>query len=188
MNKVLCGIYIVLMSLVVLTVTAMGAPPTKVLILPPVLHGSPDMAYLQQGVVDMLSTRLSAPDQMVVLASGDNFSKTELDQAGALASGRKINADYAIFGSLTLLGGGISTDLSIVEIKDGRLALTFSRSGKDHASLISHMDQFSIEVKRKILGVSPSLKTPVTAGIQTKTAAPDSDPTYQHPEKLLQAY
>lgn len=141
------------------------------------------MAFLQQGVVDMLTTRLATPDKVVV-AAGDEQYKAVPDQAMVLAKGRQISADYVIYGSLTLLGNSISTDFSVVSTADKRLALTFSRSDKDHSALISHLDQFSAEMKQKVLGLSPvAPRAPMNT--RPKPQAPVYDTIHQHPEKLL---
>lgn len=185
MNKVLRGMGVLAVMLAVVVGSAWGAPPAKVLILPPVLHGSSDMAFLQQGVVDMLTTRLAKPGKVSVLPAQEGMAKAAPGQSEALTLGRQRGADYVIFGSLTLLGGGVSTDLRMMALADDALALSFSRSGSDQAALIDHMDQFAAQANQKVLGLSVA---PAVAPLPAPSAgqAPERDSIYQHPEKILE--
>ena len=187
MKKVLLALTMVL---AVALNPAWGSGPTpvaKVLIMPPNLYGGTDMLFLRQAVVNLLTTRLAKPGKIVILAPPGSKTgeapEAAFDQADALAEGRNRGADYVIFGSLTLLGSNVSTDLRMLSLADAQLALVFSRSGNVQADLFAHMDQFTAEVNRKVFGFAQ----PAEATAAAKPSAP-SAPTpadiHQHPEKL----
>lgn len=188
MKKVLLALAMVLAVAFNLAWGSGPTPVTKVLIVPPILYGSTDMLFLQQAVVNLLTTRLAKPGKLVILepprSETDGTPETQFYQADALAEGRNRGADYVIFGSLTVLGSSVSTDLRILALADEQLALVFSRSGNEHADLFTHMDQFAAEANQKVFGFSK----PAAAKAATTPAVPSaSTPVdiHQHPEKLL---
>lgn len=186
MKKVLLALTLVL---AVALNPAWGSGPTpaaKVLIVPPMLYGSTDMLFLPQAVVNLLTTRLAKPGKIVILApprtATGGAPETAFDQADALAEGRNRGADYVIFGSLTLLGSNVSTDLRMLALADEQLALVFSRSGNVQGDLFAHMDQFAAEVNRKVFGFAQ----PAEAAAATQPSAPPATTPAdipQHPEK-----
>jgi len=102
-----------------LTVTmAPGQPQQSVAILPFTLNAPPDLQYLQEGLRDMLGSRMRAEAGARIIA------KAEADGALKAAGGRptaenlptlakQLGADYLVYGSITALGGGISIDTQV---------------------------------------------------------------------------
>src|SRR5512147_1488223 len=95
-----------------------GAPvstPVKVVVLPFNMHTPPQLAYLQDGIRDMLTSRLAWQGKVQVLdrtatnqALQSKKSDITLDEA--LRIGKILKADYVLFGSVTALGQSISID------------------------------------------------------------------------------
>ncbi len=161
---------------------------SKVLILPPSIHGPTEMAYLRQGLVDMLSTRLAEPGKVVVVSMGEaSSSGGPFTAASASAQAGQAGADFVVFGSLTLLGNGVSTDLRMVDASTEAVVLAFSRSGSDPSSILEHADAFAVEVGQKVFGRSGPERTETqSTASPPEVGKPVADPTHQHPEKLLQ--
>jgi hypothetical protein len=98
-------------------------------------------------------------------------------------------ADHVVFGSITLLGTKISTDLRMAHPLSGRTLLAFSRSGPDAAALIDHADDFADQVRREVFHttVRPITKpAPLTPPRRPQPSSGPVSDIHQHPEKLLQ--
>jgi len=104
----------------VLLAGAVGAQEAKksVAILPFTLNAPPDRQYLQEGLRDMLGSRLRTE------TGADIVSKTDVDGALRVSGGKlmaenmqsfakTVGADYLIYGTITALGGGISIDAQV---------------------------------------------------------------------------
>ena len=102
---------------VFLFTTALVKTPSKVLIVPFNIHSDKDLSFLQDGIKDMLSTRLAYEGKVVLFSNEtvrqavDEMADT-INEQTVLALGEKMGADYVIFGSLTVLGDSSSTDAS----------------------------------------------------------------------------
>ncbi|MGD9367276.1 MAG: VCBS repeat-containing protein [Desulfobacteraceae bacterium] len=158
--------------------------PQKILILPPVLHAGQEMDYLRRGIVDMLSGRLRLPGSVEALTL-DGAGEQPGTDAAAVAVGRNMGADYVVLESIVVLGDSVSTDARVVSAETGRIAMTFSRTGKSRADIISHIDALAVEINTRLMGRAAS---PAEAGVGAKAAteAPaKAADIHQHPEKLL---
>jgi hypothetical protein len=158
--------------------------PKKILILPPVLHAGQEMDFLRQGIVDMLSGRLSLPGSVEALTL-DGAEQPGTDAAAA-AAGRNVGADYVVLESIVVLGDSVSTDARVISAETGRIAMTFSRTGKSRADIISHMDALAVEINTRLMGraASPAAGR-VAAPVAAEAPAKASSDIHQHPEKLL---
>jgi hypothetical protein len=87
-------------------------------IMPFKLNAPPDRDYLQEGLRDMIGSRINAETAASIVP------KTRVDQAlleagGQLAAGEmesfaaKVGADYLVYGTITALGGGIAIDTGV---------------------------------------------------------------------------
>jgi TolB-like protein len=135
---------------VVLLFTAVGAvraaTATRILIIPFTIHGSGDLAFLQRGIAEMLTSRLSVENKVFVLTAGGPG-----DDVVALAGRNR--ADYVVSGSLTVLPNRVSTDARV--IKGGQVdnpVLSFGRTGRQQGDVIDHIDALAGQINERILG------------------------------------
>lgn len=160
--------------------SAHAQTPKKVLLIPFTLYAGEDMAYLQKGIAQMLTSRLTQLDMVEVLEADAALAKDK-DPA---EKARALGADYMVTGSLTLLGKSVSTDAKVMDLNQGKQVLTFNQVGKDQAAIIDHVDQLAVRINDKLFGrkASGSIPTPSAAAVP---AVKDLGPSiYQHPEKL----
>jgi TolB-like protein len=160
-----------------------AAEQKKVLILPFKIHSQKNLTYLQEGIRDMLSSRLAYKDQVVFIPEEDvqkvikNQGLPQTETA-AITLGKTLTADYVVLGSLTILGANISTDGKLIDIGKGKSVINFNRLGTNSSEIINHVDQFAAEIKHKAFNVTmPTHQPPLEK-------APAAD-THQHPEKLI---
>src|SRR5512133_2534800 len=78
-----------------------------VVVLPFSVHSGENIDYVRQGIGDMLASRISVNDKIdvvakdsVVAALQDSAGK-EIGPADALAIGKKLSADFVVWGSIT---------------------------------------------------------------------------------------
>ena len=97
--------------------------------------------YLRQGLRTMFLSRLSGGGLDVITGEALDPLLSENEKKGAVSReraeeiARQLKADYAVFGSLTSLGGGSSLDLSFLDLTKNPSKLT-------HVSEATTVDQF----------------------------------------------
>ena len=94
---------------------ARGVERTRVALLPIVVHSNDSREYLQQGLADMLVSRLGR-DPRVGVIKVEEPGKATTEAEPARAAGKAEGADYVVFGSFTRFGEGASLDLSVAKV------------------------------------------------------------------------
>lgn len=92
-----------------------SAQATRVAVLPVVVHAMDQQAYLQDGLADMLASRLGQHAGVGVIRVDDAAAATNEVEA-ARARGRSVGAEWVLFGSFTRFGSGASLDLRCVPV------------------------------------------------------------------------
>jgi len=115
---------LVLLSFLYMPALLPGAAAQKTMALFPFkIYGDPSKTYLQEGVRAMFVSRLSGPDLRMIPAEKilpllhDDEKGGLTDQARAWEIAGTLEADFALFGSLTTLGSGYSMDLSLLDLE-----------------------------------------------------------------------
>ncbi len=161
---------------------AWAQTPKTVLVLPFNIYSEKDLSFLQNGIRDMLSSRLSQEGKVQVLGRGAVDEATaataEVDQRVAADLGQAAGADYVVFGSLTVFGDNISTDARLYRVDDGKPALTFYDTGNDQGDVISHINRFATRVNAEVFDRKPEPETP------PPPREPEVAESRQHPESL----
>jgi hypothetical protein len=140
---------------------AASGEASRVAILPVVVHtASPDPAYVSQGISDMLSARLEQIGGVVVLRVDDPDAATAR-LGPALERGRRIGADYVLFGY------GASLDVQCAAVDDRAQELErniFIQSGTV-GEIIPQLDQLADKVVRFVGGAGSSEEPGSVAGV-----------------------
>ena len=95
---------------------------TIVAVLPFSVHSAENIDYVRQGVGDMLSSRISVNEKIEVisrdatLAALKETGGKELTLADVTALGKKLNADFVVWGSITKIGSSLSIDGKLIDI------------------------------------------------------------------------
>jgi TolB-like protein len=102
-------------SLVLVAPTRAATDRVRVALLPIVVHSNDSREYLQQGLSDMLVSRLGRDLRLGVIKVEDPAkATTAIDKARE--AGRAETAEYVVFGSFTRFGEGASLDLSVAKV------------------------------------------------------------------------
>jgi TolB-like protein len=91
----------------------------RVALLPVVVHSGEGREYLQQGMSDMLVSRLGRDRRLAVIPIEDAATATT-EVAAARKVGVANDAAYVVFGSLTRFGEGASLDLAVASVADDK--------------------------------------------------------------------
>ena len=175
------------------------AAPFRVAVLPFDMNTEKDMTFLQEGILDMLGSRLAWGDKVEVI--NENETKAALasvegfdGESRALLVGGKLQADYVLFGSLTVFGESVSIDARMVDVSGQQEPLPFFAQTRGMGEVIPQINQFATNINATVFGrgvvqrpgVAPAPQTGSLPATQVQPAPPVYDPR-MHPEKLLQS-
>ncbi len=177
LTSILCIILLVAGLALVVVVSASAETMPVILIIPFNIHAEKDQSFLKPAITDMLYTRLSAENRTILVEKGN--ARTDAVSAGdATTMGRQQNADYVLFGSVTILGTMISTDAQLVGLAQDKPLLTFNEVGQDQSDIFGHVDHLTTQINETVFGVVKKVETPPETD-------QDSDDIHSHPEKLV---
>jgi hypothetical protein len=171
-----------------------AATPSKILILPLTIHSEKDLSFLQHGIEDMLFTRL-ALEGKTSLINREQVRKAldqtpgPINEQTALLMGDKLQADYVLFGSLTIFGNSISANCRFVDVHQKKPVVIFYRSGKSRDDIPEHINIFAAQINETVFGhetlaYKPDLQPSPGAGVLDDIKPPKLPPT---PESLPSA-
>jgi len=166
--------------------TLKGQPALKVAILPVTIHSPENLAYIREGLVDMLSSRVEISGRVSVLEKGavkKVFSQVagEMDTESAKKLGRDLGADFVVFGSLTKLGDSASLDLKVVEVAGEKPSASVFVQAKRMEEIIANLDDLARKIDEKVLGyplTPPAAEKPAERPKET-AAVPAPLPGFQ---------
>jgi TolB-like protein len=126
----------------------------RVAILPVVVHsGAADPSYLSAGFGDMLAARLEQLGGMRVVREDDAKAATTRWK-DAIERGRRLEADYVVFGSFTQFGDGASLDVQCARVAESDAASArslFVQSGAI-GDIIPKLDDLADKIAFYVLG------------------------------------
>ncbi len=164
-----------------------NAKVLRVAVVPFKINAAKDLSFLRDGIVDMLSSRLSWEGKVQVV-SRDEVQKLapfgSLTEAAAREIGKKLNADYVLFGSLTVFGDSVSIDARMTDVTGAKPTMTFFNQANNLGEVIPKINQFAQDINQKIFGRAlPAVQGPVAPApaSQRQQAVEESR---MNPEKL----
>jgi TolB-like protein len=149
---------VLLLSILAASTSSAAGPapaPVKVAILPFNMHTPAQLTYLQDGIRDMLASRLGWEGKVQVIdrSAVDQATrgmKSDISSEDAQRIGRTLKADYVVFGSLTGAGQALSIDAKMVPLSEKGSPLTFSSQTRSLDDVIPQVNQFAQEINQKV--------------------------------------
>lgn len=132
-----------------------------VAVLPFSIHSAENIDYIRQGIEDMLASRISVNDKIdvigkdSVLAALQETAGRELALADAYALGKKLNADFVVWGSITKIGNSLSIDGKLVDIAASKTAVNIFAQCPTMDEVIPKINDFAQRIDTHILGGLP---------------------------------
>lgn len=165
-NRLLRIVMLSALGLILLGSQAFCKEIKKVAVLPFIINSQQDLTFLQKGIFDMFSSRISWVDEVDVLTREEleaklknapvPFSFTQgVNEAQAKSLGQFLGVDHVLFGSVTLFGNSMSLDVNMVDIKQAVPALTFFRQGNEAGAVIPELNTIAEEINFKVFGREP---------------------------------
>jgi TolB-like protein len=157
---------------------------STVAVLPFSVHSAENIDYVRQGIGDMLSSRISVSDKIDVIARDmvqaalQETGGREIGSADASAIGKKLSADFVVWGSITKIGSGLSIDAKLVEIATSKNAVSIVAQCPTMDEVIPKINEFAQRIDTHILGGLP--ETTIAAPQAPKEIIVSRKPTPQN--------
>jgi len=188
----LSSVGLILIATIAFNFSSTAAAPKRIALLPFKINSEKDLSFLKDGIFDMLSTRLAKEGRVEVIsrARADTAVQSvagseRINDAVARDIGTLLNADFVLFGSLTVLGDNVSIDAKMLDITGAKPTMTFYDQSQDLGAVVTKINLIAADINDKMFGQTPAAaaKTPVPAAKPQKTP---KDSIHAHPEKVLQ--
>ena len=137
-----------------------------VAVLPFSIHSAENIDYVRQGIGDMLASRISVNEKIdvigkdSVLAALQEIAGRELALADAYALGKKLNADFVVWGSITKIGNSLSIDGKLLDIAASKAAVNIFAQCPTMDEVIPKINDFAQRIDTHILGGLPETSAP----------------------------
>ena len=166
-----------------------------VAVLPFTMHAPGSLAYLQDGLRDMLASRLAANGGAKIVERGSIDALLQGPTEGmppeALAGlAQQLGADYVVTGSLTSLGGSMSLDAKVFTRDAAAQPQTFYASAGQENEVIGAISSLSWDISEKILGATrPAGQRPAAAAQPLPAPQDDAMAAFktEHPDKIIRS-
>jgi TolB-like protein len=152
-----------------------------VAVLPFAVHSAESIDYVGQGIWDMLSSRIAVTDKIEVI-SKDSILQAMKGKEGKDLSiqdiyglGKKMNADFIVYGSITKFGNSISIDGKLVDIAANKSTVSLFTQSPGMDEVIVKINDFARNIDNQILGTvppsfaAPQASAPAPAAAQQQT-------------------
>ena len=138
-------------------VLSFSEEPKKLAIISFTMNSDRDLDFLGEGIVDMLSSRLTWKEKLDVINKeivNKEISTVPgpVNETKAFAIGKALGADFVIFGSLTVLGESVSLDAKILDVKKSEILITAYDQCKGMDEVIPAVNRFAENINAKIMG------------------------------------
>ena len=184
-------IYLTIAASLSFSFVAAAAEPKRIALLPFKINAEKDMTFLQNGIFDMLTSRLSKEGEVVVIGRQEAESAVQalggpaaVNESLAREIGSRLNADYTLFGSLTVLGESISIDTKMLDVSGNTATRSFFEQAQDLGGIITKINHIAEQINESVFGQQAQAASKTAAPAKVTESAPKDD-THAHPEKLL---
>ena len=172
--------------LIVMASTPLWAKDKAIVaVLPFSVHSAENIDYVRQGVMDMLTSRISANENITVIGKEKilemikTVKSKDLSPAEVSSLGKRLNADYAVWGSITKIGNGVNIYGKLVDIAANNSPVGIFTLSPGMDDVITKIGDFAQRINQFVMGTPPANAAPVS-GIAAKAPAL-SPPTPQAP-------
>jgi TolB-like protein len=137
------------------------AASKTVAVFPFTVNAAKDYSFLQNGIMDMLCSRLASENELQPIEKGRILEavksyKGALDQQAAQTVGKSLPSDYVVFGSLTVLGESVSIDARILDVNQQHVLESVFAQAKTMDDVVPQVNEFAISISARILGKKPA--------------------------------
>jgi len=156
------------------------AAPAKVAVLPFKINAQEDLGFLRDGIQDMLGSRLSWDDKVVVIdkEAVNRAAQSVTGLSGlsrALLIGGKLKADYVIYGSLTIFGQNASIDANVADVAGQSEPTSIFKQTSSISQVIPEINRFATDINTQVFkrSAAPKFKGAVPGESSQQYASPN---------------
>jgi TolB-like protein len=167
--------------------------PYRVAVVPFTVNAEKDLTYLKNGIADMLTSRLAWENKVQVLGREQTVAAAKqatgpLNEIQAQILGAKLQADYVLFGSLTIFGNSVSMDAKMMDVSGERQTLSFFNQAEGMGKVIPQINRFATDINAQVFGRQAAVPVSLapSAARGTVAAPTQQQDIHAHPEKLLE--
>jgi len=160
----------------------------SVAVLPFSVHSAENIDYVQRGISDMLSSRISVSEKIEVISPDALLTAMketrgkELTLADVYSLGKKLNADFVVWGSITKIGNSLSIDGKLVDISTYKTAVAFVAQIQNMDEVIPKINDFAQKIETHIVGAPSPIATTLPAPKETAASPQPSTQTLRETE------
>lgn len=139
-------------------VTGWARDKSTVAILPFSVASAENIDYVQQGIWDMLTSRISVDGKIavinkdIVITNLKESAKKDLTLADIYGLGKKMNVDFVIWGSITKIGNNVSIDGKLVDVTAYKLPVGIFVQSQGLDEIIPKINDFAQRISSHITG------------------------------------
>jgi len=161
------------------------AAEKRVAVLPFDVNAASDLSYLQQGIRDMLASRLAGGDVLIIekakIDAAAAARKMPLAEADYRHLAQEIGADYVIGGSITALGGGVSIDAKAIPAAGSEAMKSFFATAGQEGEVIAAINDIAWDLGADLFG----RQRPASRSVAPMAAESANPVATAHPERAL---
>jgi TolB-like protein len=170
---------IFLLSLIFLAPVASGATPEparkSLAVLPFSSSASQGLSHLEEGIRDMLASRLASETGLILVDK--NRMESAVRDSGTsqalLELGKKLEADYLVTGNFTSQEGKIRLEAVVYEIgSSSPVPVQFLAAAETEEGVLEAVNQLRREITAAFFSIRPPVSTP---SVTTSEIAPELD-------------
>jgi TolB-like protein len=169
-----CSIVALIIFLMTASTGSLWAKDKSVVaVFPFSVHSAESIDYVQQGIWDMLTSRISTSDKIeaiskdTILVNLQETGKKELSLPDVYGLGKKMNADFAVWGSITKIGNNVSIDGKLIDISTYMSPVGIFTQSQGLDEIIPKINDFAQRISNHILGGAPSAQSFSTTPLPT---------------------
>lgn len=163
------------MVLLMATLSTPEAQQTKkIAILPFTVNSSENINYIRDGIWDMLISRVTVGGKTDVLSKSSvleamDKGKKDITQGDVLAIGKRLKADFVVWGSITKIGESLSLDGKLLDVASSQSPVTLYEQTRGMNEVIPKIGDFSQRIRSHVTG--EALAAPAAPVAAAPTAA-----------------
>ena len=128
----------------------------KIAILPFAVNSSENINYIRDGIWDMLISRVTVSGKTDVLSKSSVLeamgTKKDITQADVLAFGKRLKADFVVWGSITKIGESLSLDGKLLDVASSQSPVTLYEQTRGMNEVIPKIGDFSQRIRSHVTG------------------------------------
>lgn len=186
LRRSLPGIFLIFLFF--LCLPSWAGETKRLAILPLGLNAPEKMNYLREGIEDMLSSRLTWEEKVLVLNRSQvqkvlGKNSGPFDESQALQIGKQSEVEVVLWGSINVIGTNVSLDLSVLDLSSKQPVKKFYGQAKGMDEVILRVNEISDQINEKVFDRPKTASGSPGVAETSQTKSPEASPGPPAPVK-----